>query len=125
MSRNLVPTLLGDILQQLYARTARKWGTPWCCDPLLVRWFILHLPKLVLRNEEGRGWAHRLMSLTDNDITWTLRGLDEVAIIDRCGEYPNVPLIGTHFIFLLLQWMVTLSLWKVVYCRDFCYSIEW
>ena len=23
------------------------------------------------------------------------------------------------FIFLLLQWMVALSLWKVVYCRDF------
>ena len=36
------------------------------------------------------------MSLADNDITWTLRGLDEVAVIDRCGEYPNVPLIGTQ-----------------------------
>ena len=34
------------------------------------------------------------MSLTDKDITWTLRGLDEVAVIDRYGEYPNVPLIG-------------------------------
>ena len=94
MSRNPVPTLLGDILQQLYARTARKRGTPWCCAPLLVRWFISHLPKFVLKNEEGKGWARRLMSLTDNDITWTLRGLDEVAVIDRCGEYPNVPLIG-------------------------------
>ena len=36
------------------------------------------------------------MSLTDNDIIWTLRGLDEVAVIDRCGEYSNVPLIGTQ-----------------------------
>ena len=27
--------------------------------------------------------------------------------------------------FLLLQWMVALSLWKVVCCRDFCYSIGW
>ena len=25
--------------------------------------------------------------------------------------------------FLLLKWMVALSLWKVVCCRDFCYSI--
>ena len=25
-------------------------------------------------------------------------------------------------IFLLLIWMVALSLWKVVCCRDFCYS---
>ena len=22
--------------------------------------------------------------------------MEEVAVIDRCGEYPNVPLIGTH-----------------------------
>ena len=28
-------------------------------------------------------------------------------------------------IFLLLQWMVALSLWKVVCCRDFCYSNGW
>ena len=28
-------------------------------------------------------------------------------------------------IFLLLQWMVDLSLWKVVYCRDFCNSNGW
>ena len=27
--------------------------------------------------------------------------------------------------FLLLQWMVALSLWKVVCCRDFCYSNGW
>ena len=27
--------------------------------------------------------------------------------------------------FLLLQWMVTLSLWMVVYCRDFCYYNGW
>ena len=27
--------------------------------------------------------------------------------------------------FFLLQWMVALSLWKIVYCRDFCYSNGW
>ena len=60
MSHNPVPTLLGDILQQLYARTARRRGTLWCCIPLLVRWFISHLPKFVLKNKEGReiGRAH-------------------------------------------------------------------
>ena len=36
------------------------------------------------------------MYLTNNDIIWTLRGLDEVAVIDHCGEYPNVPLIRTQ-----------------------------
>ena len=27
--------------------------------------------------------------------------------------------------FLLFQWIVALSLWKVVFCRDFCYSNGW
>ena len=67
-----------------------------CCAPLLSRWFISHLPKSVLKNKEGMGWAYRVMSLSNNDIIWSLKGMDEVTIIDRCGEYPNVPLIGTH-----------------------------
>ena len=56
----------------------------------------MHLPKFVLKNKEGMGWAYRVMSLSNNDIIWTLKGMDEVTVIDRCGEYPNVPLIGTH-----------------------------
>ena len=33
---------------------------------------------------------------------------------------------GSMFLkFLLFQWMVALSLWKVVRCRDFCYSNGW
>ena len=40
MSRNPVPTLLGDILHSLYACTARKRGTLMCYAPLLARWFI-------------------------------------------------------------------------------------
>ena len=27
--------------------------------------------------------------------------------------------------FLLLQWMVSLTLWNIVCCRDFCYSNGW
>ena len=53
LSRNPVPTLLGDILHALYTRTVRRRGTLMCCMPLLVRWFISHLPKSVLKNEEG------------------------------------------------------------------------
>ena len=94
MSQNPVPTPLGGILPQLYARPARRRGPLWCCIPLLVGWFISHLPKFVLKKKEGRGWAHRIMSLTDDDIIWTLRGLDKVVVIDRCREYPNVPLLG-------------------------------
>ena len=53
MSRNPVPTLLGDILHALYTHTVRRRGTLMCFMPLLARWFISHLPKSVLKNEEG------------------------------------------------------------------------
>ena len=68
MSGNPVPTLLGDILHQLYARTTWKRGTLMLCAPLLLRWFLSHLPKSVLKNKEGMGWAYRIMSLSHNNI---------------------------------------------------------
>ena len=67
-----------------------------CCAPLLARWFISHLPKLVLKNKEGMGWAYRIMYLSHNDIIWTIKGMEDVAIIDHCGEYPNVLLLGIN-----------------------------
>ena len=53
LSRNHVLTLLGDILHALYTRTVRRRGTLMYCMSLLARWFISHLPKSVLKNEEG------------------------------------------------------------------------
>ena len=44
MSRNPVPTFLGDILHSFHTRTMRKRGVLMCCTPLLARWFISHLP---------------------------------------------------------------------------------
>ena len=40
MSRNPIPTLLGDILHSCYTRTMRKRGVLMCCTPLLGRWFF-------------------------------------------------------------------------------------
>ena len=48
-----VPTLLGDILHALHTRTMKIRGVLMCCMPLLSRWFISHLPKSILKNEEG------------------------------------------------------------------------
>ena len=94
LSRNLVPTLLGDILHTLHTRTMKRRGVLMCCMPLLSRWFISHLPKSILKNEEGLGWSQRIMSLAHMDILWCSRAMENTAIIDRCGEYPNVPLLG-------------------------------
>ncbi|KAI5399232.1 hypothetical protein KIW84_064564 [Lathyrus oleraceus] len=34
------------------------------------------------------------MSLSHSDIRWCSRSMENVTIIDRCGEFPNVPLLG-------------------------------
>ena len=91
MSRNLVPTFLGDILHSFHTRTTRKRGVLMCCTPLLSRWFIFHLLQSVLKNEQGSRWSQRLMTLKHLDIHWCS---ENVTIVDRCGEFPNVPLLG-------------------------------
>ncbi|KAI5402704.1 hypothetical protein KIW84_050344 [Lathyrus oleraceus] len=48
--------------------------------------------------KENKGclrWSTRLMSLTNDDISWYNRVYDGVQIIDSCGEFSNVPLLGT------------------------------
>ena len=34
------------------------------------------------------------MSLAHTDILWYSRAMGDVVIIDRCWEFPNVPLLG-------------------------------
>ena len=34
------------------------------------------------------------MTLNHSDIHWCSRSKENVIIIDRCGEFPNVPLLG-------------------------------
>ncbi|KAI5440575.1 hypothetical protein KIW84_010163 [Lathyrus oleraceus] len=63
----------------------------------MYKWFISHLPQTVAF-KENKGclrWSTRLMSLTNDDISWYDRAYDTVQIIDSCGEFSNVPLLGT------------------------------
>ena len=39
-------------------------------------------------------WSKILMSLSHADICWYYRSLEDITIIDRCREFPNVPLLG-------------------------------
>ncbi|KAI5418510.1 hypothetical protein KIW84_042947 [Lathyrus oleraceus] len=94
---NPVPTLLGDTYVSLHLRNAKGGGAIVCCLPLLYKWFISHLPQTVAF-KENRGclrWSTRLMSLTNDDISWYDRAYDGVQIIDSCGEFSDVPLLGT------------------------------
>ncbi|KAI5389333.1 hypothetical protein KIW84_074832 [Lathyrus oleraceus] len=63
---NLVPTLLGDAYTVAFKE-----------------------------NNGCLRWSTRLMSLTNDDISWYDRVYDTVQIIDYCGEFLNVPLLGT------------------------------
>ncbi|XP_058758835.1 uncharacterized protein LOC131632081 [Vicia villosa] len=79
LTHNPIPTLLGDILHLLHTRTIKERGTLMCCIPLLSKWFTLHLPRSVLKNEQRMQWSRRIMSLSQSDIHW---------------EFPNVPRLG-------------------------------
>ncbi|KAI5429379.1 hypothetical protein KIW84_034113 [Lathyrus oleraceus] len=94
--RNLVPTLLGDTYFSLNLRNSKDGGTIVCCIPLLYRWFISHLPQtsIFLENQQCLRWSQRLMSLTNDDIAWYDSAYDGLEIIDNCGEFFNVSLIG-------------------------------
>ena len=39
-------------------------------------------------------WSNRLMSLMHSDIHWCSRSSEDVIIIDHCGKFHNVPLLG-------------------------------
>ncbi|KAI5430954.1 hypothetical protein KIW84_035194 [Lathyrus oleraceus] len=95
---NPVPTLLGGTYFSLHMRNAKGGGAIVCCLPLLYKWFISHLPQM-LAFKENKGclrWSMRLMSLTNDDISWYNRVYDGVQIIDSCGEFSNVPLLGIY-----------------------------
>ncbi|XP_058757094.1 uncharacterized protein LOC131630326 [Vicia villosa] len=94
LTRNPVPTLLGDILHSLHTRTTKERGTLMCCIPLLSKWFISHLPQTVLKPEWGCPWSKRMMSLSNSDILWGPRTREGITYIDHYGQFPNVPLLG-------------------------------
>ncbi|KAI5429184.1 hypothetical protein KIW84_033972 [Lathyrus oleraceus] len=72
----------------------KRQGTLMSCIPLLSRWFIWHLPQSVLKNEQNLKWSQRIMSLSHSDIRWCPHLKEDVILIDRYGEFPNVPLLG-------------------------------
>lgn len=97
MANNPIPTLLADTYYSIHLRNKKKKGYIMCCTPLLYRWFISHLPDKgpFVNNKGNLKWSQRIMSLTPEDISWYSRVYDGVEIIVDCGNFPNVPLLGT------------------------------
>ncbi|KAI5421826.1 hypothetical protein KIW84_045313 [Lathyrus oleraceus] len=66
-------------------------------DVNAIRIFSTLNPTIAFKeNKECIRWSTRLMSLTNDDIFWYNRVYDGVQIIDSCGEFSNVPLLGTR-----------------------------
>ncbi|KAI5431789.1 hypothetical protein KIW84_035813 [Lathyrus oleraceus] len=63
-------------------------------------YFSLHLRILkksaFTENRQCLRWSQRLVSVTNDDIVWYDYVLGSLDIIDSCGEFSNVPLIGTQ-----------------------------
>ena len=95
-NRNPVPTLLADTLYTIHSRH-RKGGNVNLCHPMLYQWLMLHLPVSgpFVDTRGSLQWSSRLVNLTSFDIRWNYVMGEVRSIITSCGDYPNVPLMGT------------------------------
>ncbi|XP_058781208.1 uncharacterized protein LOC131655337 [Vicia villosa] len=96
LSNNPVPTQLGDLLHSIHHRSSKGKGCILGCAPLLHKWFISHLSRSTINNEEGLTWVQRIMKLSYDDIIWNQKEFEGIQLFDCCGEFPNVPLLGTR-----------------------------
>ncbi|XP_058761338.1 uncharacterized protein LOC131634730 [Vicia villosa] len=95
ISNNPVPTLLGDLLHSIHHRSSKGKGCVLGCAPILHKWFISHLPRSMIKNEEGLTWVQRIIRLSYDDIIWSQKDFEGTHLFDSCGDFPNVPLLDT------------------------------
>ncbi|KAI5403467.1 hypothetical protein KIW84_050875 [Lathyrus oleraceus] len=94
---NPLPTLLADVYYHISHRYTKKKGLIACCAPLLYQWFLEHLPKTGAWVEQTDiSWPQRLGSLRSEDLSWYSKEYINADIIFSCGDFPNLPLIGTQ-----------------------------
>lgn len=93
---NPVPTLLADTYFAIHSRHG-KGGAINCCLQLLFQWYMSLLPTKgpFIETEKALKWTQRVMSLTSYDIQWHRYRFDVTRVIVSCGEFYNVPLVGT------------------------------
>jgi len=95
LTKNPVPTLLAETYHSIHHRTDEQGGTILCCTPLLYKWYTLHLPRSYLSKEKAL-YSEKIMSLAPTDVVWYNPTYNIGTIIDSCGEFASVPLLGIH-----------------------------
>lgn len=88
LTKNPVPTLLGDTYHSIHHRNEQQDGLILCCAPLMYKWYTPHLPRSYL--DKGQ-YSEKIMSLAPTDVVWYNPTYDTGTIIDSCGEFNNVP----------------------------------
>ncbi|XP_050876566.1 uncharacterized protein LOC127080282 [Lathyrus oleraceus] len=97
LTGNPIPTLLADVYYYMSHRYTKKKGMIACCAPLLYQWFLEHLPKTgVWAEQTNVSGPQRLGSLRSEDLSWYSKEYINMDIIFSCGDFPNLPLIGTQ-----------------------------
>ncbi|XP_058756895.1 uncharacterized protein LOC131630120 [Vicia villosa] len=97
MNKKAVPTLLAETYFAIHSRNGKGGYVGGFCHSF-YRWFMLHLPvkgPFVLKKSSLR-WSDRLVYLTSYDVRWNYWVGKVWNIITSCGQYSNVPLIGTR-----------------------------
>lgn len=72
MTKNPVPTLVGDLHYALFNRNEKKrGGIVNCCTPLFYKWFASRLPQsgAFIYSRGSLDWSQRLMGLSAEDIS--------------------------------------------------------
>jgi len=95
LTKNPVPTLLAETYHSIHHMTDKQDGTILFCAPFLYTWYTLHLPRSYLSKEKAL-YSEKIMSIAPTDVVWYNPTYDIGTIIDSCGEFANVPLLGIH-----------------------------
>ncbi|KAL5184258.1 hypothetical protein HKD37_17G047987 [Glycine soja] len=104
-----VVAILADLFDTFDRRCEKNSARIVCCLPALCVWLISHLFQQDTRHpcplqryrscaEKGRvDWDQHLAGIGGSAINWFPRWKDgKEGVIFSCGDYPNVPLIGTR-----------------------------
>ncbi|XP_058758415.1 uncharacterized protein LOC131631663 [Vicia villosa] len=97
MKKNHALALHGETYYSIHLRNSYGKGMVTCCTRLLYKWYISHLPDTFefRSQKEGLKWSRKIMTLTNTEIVWTNNHFCRMKTLDCCGDFPNVPLIGT------------------------------
>ncbi|XP_052728449.1 uncharacterized protein LOC128195253 [Vigna angularis] len=105
-SENPVTAVLADVYGTMSFCHERKGKKILCCLPALYAWMTARVFKGVidvrsssenLSHQGGNGWALFFAGLREGNVKWRLPWLETKPSIQHCGNFPNIPLIGTRY----------------------------